>query len=176
MAMRLTDAMSALEPTWAEGVAVVQAVCAQLGPRETPPAAGDIVLSLSGAVSFPLGGIADLDASIQGVARLLAFVVRGGGCPVAIAKAIELAQYSPMTFASVKGFGAALAVVPAERGPRALAAYFWQARALVTDARGRTSRSHAAASGGARRPAYWSNPSPTPPGLYFPDKSTDTPL
>ena len=51
--MRLMDAIGRVEPTWVEAVAVVQAVCAQIGPGQAPPDLGGIMLSKSGAVSFP---------------------------------------------------------------------------------------------------------------------------
>ena len=130
-AMRLIDAMRALEPTWIEGVAVVQAVCAQLGPNEIPPAVGDIVLSDTGAVSFPLSGIAGADVAIQAVARLLTGFLRAGGCPLPVWEATERAQRAPMSFGSVSGFGAALTQFPAQRGPEQLAAFVQQARALA---------------------------------------------
>jgi hypothetical protein len=129
----LTDAMRCVEPTWTEGVAVVQAVCAQLEPGETPPAIGDIVLSRSGAVSFPLGGIVDVDVAIQAVGRLLTGFLRAGGGPLAAWEATELSRHAPMSFGSVQGFGAALTCFPT--------AYFQQSRDLVP------SRSRAATRG-----------------------------
>ena len=129
--MRLIDAMRCVEPTWIEGVAVVQAVCAQLDHGETPPAIGDIVLSRFGAVSFPLGGIIDVDVAIQAVGRLLIRFLRAGSCPLPVWEATELTRHSPMAFGSVRGVGAALTCFPAHRGPQELAAFFQQARDLV---------------------------------------------
>ena len=128
--LRLRDAMRRVEPTWIEGVAVVQAVCAQLDHGETPPAIGDIVLSEAGAVSFPLGGMSDVDVAIQAVGRLLTGFLRAGGGPLSAWEAVELTLHSPMFFGSVRGFGAALNCFPAHRGPRELAAYFKQSRDL----------------------------------------------
>ncbi len=123
--------MRCVAPTWIEGVAVVQAVCAQLERGETPPAIGDIVLSESGAVSFPLGGIVDVDVAIQAVGRLLTRFLRAGGGPLSAWEASELSLHSPMAFGSVRGFGAALTCFPPDRGPRELAAYVKQSRARV---------------------------------------------
>jgi hypothetical protein len=130
-AVRLSDAMRSVEPTWIEGVAVVQAVCAQLEPGETPPAIGDIVVSSSGAVSFPLGGISDADVAIQAMGRLLTSFLRTGGCPLVVWEATECARRSPMSFGSVRGFGAALTCFPALRGPQDLAAYVQVSRERV---------------------------------------------
>ncbi len=131
--MRLSEAMRCVEPTWIEGVAVVQAVCAQLEPGETPPAIGDIVFSSSGVVSFPLGGISDADVAIQAVGRLLTGFLRGGACPLAVWEATERARHDPMSFGSVRGFGAALTCFPTLRGPQQLAAFVQvsRERALV---------------------------------------------
>ncbi len=128
--MRLKDAMRRVEPTWIEGVAVVQAVCAQLEHGETPPAIGDIVVSEAGAVSFPLGGMSDADVAIQAVGRLLTGFLHAGGGPLSAWEAVELSLHSPMFFGSVRGFGTALNCFPAHRGPRELAAYFKQSRDL----------------------------------------------
>lgn len=128
---RLIDAMHYVEPTWIEGIAVVQAVCAQLDPGETPPAIGDIVLSASGTVSFPLGGIVMADVAIQAVGRLLTGFLRAGGCPLSVWEASERADRSPMSFGSVRGFGAALTILPAHRGPEQLAALVRQLRDLA---------------------------------------------
>lgn len=129
--MRLVDAMRCVEPTWVEGVAVVQAVCAQLARGETPPAIGDIVLLRSGAVSFPLGGIIDVDLAIQAVGRLLTVFLRVCGGPLSMWEATDLTRCAPMSFGSVQGFGAALTCFPTERGAQELAAYFQQSRDLV---------------------------------------------
>lgn len=129
--MRLVDAMRCVEPTWVEGVAVVQAVCAQLARGETPPAIGDIVLLRSGAVSFPLGGIIDVDLAIQAMGRLLTVFLRVCGGPLSMWEATELTRSAPMSFGSVQGFGAALTCFPTERGAQELAAYFQQSRDLV---------------------------------------------
>ncbi len=129
--MRLVDAMRCVEPTWVEGVAVVQAVCAQLARGETPPAIGDIVLLRSGAVSFPLGGIIDVDLAIQAMGRLLTVFLRVCGGPLSMWEATELTRCAPMSFSSVQGFRAALTCFPTERGAKDLAAYFQQSRDLV---------------------------------------------
>ena len=129
--MRLVDAMRCVEPTWVEGVAVVQAVCAQLARGETPPAIGDILLLRSGAVSFPLGGIIDVDLAIQAMGRLLSVFLRVCGGPLSMWEATELTRRAPMSFGSVQGFGAALTCFPTERGAQELAAYFQQSRDLV---------------------------------------------
>lgn len=126
--LRLSDAMRCVEPTWIEGVAVVQAVCAQLEHGETPPAIGDIIVSSTGAVSFPLGGISDADVAIQAIGRLLTGFLRVGGCPLAVWEATERARHAPMAFGSVRGFGAALTCFPALRGPQDLAAYVQSSR------------------------------------------------
>lgn len=129
--MRLIDAMRCVEPTWVEGVAVTQAVCAQLARGETPPAIGDIVLLRSGAVLFPLGGIIDVDLAIQAMGRLLTVFLRVCGGPLSLWEATELTRCAPMSFGSVHGFGAALTCFPTERGAQELASYFQQSRDLV---------------------------------------------
>ena len=129
--MRLLDAMRCVAPTWIEGVAVVQAVCAQLSLGETPPAIGDIVLLRSGAVSFPLGGMVDADVAIQAVGRLLAAFLRACGGPLALWDATDVARQAPMSFRTVHGFGAALTCLPTQRGAQDLAAYFRLAQALA---------------------------------------------
>ncbi|MEP7116148.1 MAG: hypothetical protein ABI880_01095 [Acidobacteriota bacterium] len=128
---RLVDAMRFVEPTWVEGVAVVQAVCAQIEPGETPPAVGDIVLSDSGAVSFPLGGMSGADVAIQAVGRLLTGFLHAGGCPLLIWDATEWAECAPMSFGSVRGFGAALTCFPRLRGAEQLMAFLRQSRDLA---------------------------------------------
>ena len=128
--VRLIDAMHCVQPTWSEGIAVVQAVCAQLDPGVTPPAIGDIVLSASGAVSFPLGGIVMTDVAIQAVGRLLTSFLHAGGCPLSVWEASERAERSPMSFGSVRGFGDALTIPPAHRGPAQLAAFVRQSHEL----------------------------------------------
>lgn len=144
--MRLVDAMGCVEPTWIEGVAVVQAVCAQLARGETPPAIGDIVLLRSGAVSFPLGGIIDVDLAIQGMGRLLTVFLRSCGGPLSMWEAAELTRRAPMSFGSVHGFGAALTCFPTEPGARELAAYFQQSRDLVRASSPTAARRRSAAS------------------------------
>lgn len=117
------DAILTVAPSWAEAVAIVQAVCAQLEPGRMPPAVGDLHIHPGGGVWFPPGGLIDEDVAIQLTARLLGRLVGGQSRPFELDDVIELAHLAPMTFASVRGFGASLTCVPADRGALLLAAY-----------------------------------------------------
>lgn len=121
--IRLVDGLRTIEPTWAEAVAVVQAVCAGLEPRRTPPAIGDIRISASGQVTFPPGGIVDDDVAIQLTARLLARLAQGCVRPLEVCDAIARADYAPMSYRTASGFGASLTCVRRDCGARYLAAY-----------------------------------------------------
>jgi len=129
--LRLADAMDRLEPTWVEAVAVVQSVCAQLGPGETPPALDAILISPSGAVSFPPAGVCDDISAVKGVGRLLSGILRKEGCPMQVWEATERAQRAPAVVGSARAFGAALTCLPAAQGPRELQQYAQSARELA---------------------------------------------
>lgn len=122
-AVRLAEALQAVEPTWAEAVAIVQAVCARLEPERTPPAIGDIRISARGQVTFAPGGLVDRDVAIQLTARLLARLAGGDHCPFEVSESIERAALAPMSFGSTRGFGDALTCIPRERAVQCLASY-----------------------------------------------------
>lgn len=130
-AMRLADAIGRVEPTWVEAVAVVQAVCAQLAPGHAPPGLGAIMISPSGTVSFSPDGMAEADAAVKAVARLLSVILRQGDCPLPVWEAIELAAHSPMKFGSPRAFGESLNVLAPDQAHKDLAAYFQMARQLA---------------------------------------------
>lgn len=129
--MRLVDVISRVEPTWVEAVAVVQAVCAQLEPGQTPPPVADIMLSTAGAVSFGSTGPGEGEAAVTAAGRLLTAILRQGDCPMPVWEATELARRSPGEFGTAKAFGASLTCFPAHQGPQELAAYVESSRRLV---------------------------------------------
>lgn len=60
--VRVADAIPTVgELSWAEAVAIVQAVAAQLEPGRMPPAIGDLRLCAAGYVTFPSSGLVDED-------------------------------------------------------------------------------------------------------------------
>jgi hypothetical protein len=122
-AIRVADAIRSIELSWAEAVAIVQAVCRQLEPARTPPAVGDLRICAGGLVTFPPGGMVDEDVAIQLTARLLTRLIGEGPWPLELCEAVERAHLAPMTFGSARGFGAALNCIPADRGAALLAAY-----------------------------------------------------
>ncbi len=130
--MRLMDAIGRVEPTWVEAVAVVQAVCAQIGPGQAPPDLGGIMLSTSGTVSFPPSEAADRDAAVRALGSLLTALLGKGGCPMPVWEASECARRSPDTFGSARAFGESLTCLPAHQGPQELAAYVQSSRQFVT--------------------------------------------
>lgn len=121
--VRVADAIRTVELSWAEAVAIVQAVAAQLEPGRMPPAIGDLRLCAAGYVTFPSSGLVDEDVAIQLTARLLTRLVGDGPWPLEFCTALERAQAAPMTFASVRGFGAWFTCVPEGGGATLLAAY-----------------------------------------------------
>lgn len=122
-AVRVAEAIRTIGLSWAEAVAIVQAVCQQLEPARTPPAVGDLRICARGVVTFPPGGMVDEDVAIQLTARLLARLIGDGPRPLELCEALERAHLAPMTFGSVRGFGAALTCIPADGGASLLAAY-----------------------------------------------------
>lgn len=122
-AIRVADAIRRVELSWAEAVAIVQAVCGQIEPARTPPAVGDLRICAGGLVTFPPGGMVDEDVAIQLTARLLTRLIGEGPWPLELCEAVERAHLAPMTFGSVRGFGAALQCIPADQGAALLAAY-----------------------------------------------------
>ncbi len=64
--MRLVDAITRVEPTWVEAVAVVQAVCAQLAPGQAAPDSRYDRVSARGDVSFIAVAGADDDDGRHG--------------------------------------------------------------------------------------------------------------
>lgn len=152
-AIRVADAMRRVDLSWAEAVAIVQAVCRQLEPGRTPPAVGDLRVCAGGLVTFPPGGMVDEDVAIQLTARLLTRLVGDGPWPLELCEAVERAHLAPMTFGSVRGFGAALQCIPADRGAVLLAAYV--RNVAGSGAHGQTDR---ATAGVTRRPTLaWLN-------------------
>lgn len=128
--VRLVDGMHLVEPTWVEAVSIVKAVCVQLAWRQMPPAIGDVVVTSSGRVSFPPGGIADEDVSIQAMARLLGQLLGRGLCPLQVWTAIDRATEAPMLFRTVHGFGDFLSCLPSVEIEGCLAAYVARVRAM----------------------------------------------
>lgn len=126
--MRLVDAIGRVDPTWVEAVAVVQAVCAQLDAGAAPPALTDIMLSSSGAVSFPASAPADAASAVRASGALLSAILRHSDCPLPVWEATEKARQSPSSYGSARGFGASLTCLPASHGPAELAGYFQDAR------------------------------------------------
>ena len=91
--------------------------------------------------------------AIQLTARLLTRLIGEGPWPLELCEAVERAHLAPMTFGSVRGFGAALQCIPADRGATLLAAY-------VRNVAGSSAHSHPdrATVGAARRPTLaWLN-------------------
>lgn len=129
--VRLADVMARVDPTWVEAVAIVQAVCAQLGPGQTPPAVGEITLSSHGSVTFPGAGACDGETAVKAVGRLLTTILRQGDCPMPVWEATELARRSPGQFGTAQQFGASLTCFPAHQGPQELASYVAASRRQV---------------------------------------------
>lgn len=133
--MRLIDAISRVEPTWVEAVAVVQAVCAQLAPGQAAPPLDAIMISASGTVSFPPMGHDDDPSVVKAAGRLLSAVLRSGDCPMPVWESMELARRSPQSAGSAQAFGRSLTCFPASQGPVELAKYYLAARQVVQTAR-----------------------------------------
>jgi hypothetical protein len=129
--MRLVDAISRVEPTWVEAVAVVQAVCAQLGPGQAAPPLDTIMISSSGTVSFPPAGASEDQSAVTAVGRLLSAVLRSGDCPMPVWESMELARRSPQSAGTAAAFGQSLTCFPAPQGPGELAKYYQAARRVV---------------------------------------------
>jgi hypothetical protein len=152
-AIRVADAIGRVELSWAEAVAIVQAVCRQIELARTPPAIGDLRIGAGGLVTFPPGGMVDEDVAIQLTARLLTRLIGAGPWPLELCEAVERAHLAPMTFGSVRGFGAALQCIPADGGAALLAAYV--RNVAGSSAHHQTDR---ATAGAARRPTLaWLN-------------------
>jgi hypothetical protein len=129
--MRLVDAITRVEPTWVEAVAVVQAVCAQLDQGQAAPPLDALMISASGTVSFPPAGPGDDVTAIAGVGQLLAAVLRTGDCPMPLWESMELARRSPRSAGTARGFGSSLTCFPPAQGRTELAKYFEAARRLA---------------------------------------------
>ncbi len=127
--VRLVELVTLGEPTWAEAVAVVQAVCAQLKPGEAAPALDAIRISSSGAVSFDPAGTADNLTTVTALGALLAAILRSESCPILVWEALERARYTPATFGDARAFGASLTCLPPANGPRELAQFVKSAQA-----------------------------------------------
>jgi hypothetical protein len=127
--VRLVELVTVGEPTWAEAVAVVQAVCAQLKPGEAAPALDAIRISSSGAVSFDPAGTADNLTTVTALGALLAAILRSDGCPMLVWEALERARYAPATVGDARAFGASLTCLPPANGPRELAQFVKSAQA-----------------------------------------------
>ncbi len=129
--VHLTEVMTRVDPTWVEAVAVVQAVCAQLAPGQTPPALADIMVSATGVVSFAASGLGESEAAVRAAGRLLSAILRQADCPMPVWEATELARRSPGTFGSARAFGESLTCFPAAQGPQELATYVASSRRLI---------------------------------------------
>ncbi len=127
----LVDAMARVDPTWVEAVAIVQAVCAQLEPGQTPPPIADILVSTTGAVSFGPTGLGDGETAVRAAGRLLTAILRQADCPMPVWEATEAARRAPGTFGSARAFGASLTCFPAHQGPQELAAYVESSRRQI---------------------------------------------
>lgn len=130
-AMRLVDAISRVEPTWVEAVAVVQAIATQLDEGRAMPALDDIMISASGTVSFPPTPPADDSTAVRAAGRLLQQILRSGDCPMPLWESMEVARRSPEVAGTVRGFGASLTCFPPAQGPNELAKYYQAARKVV---------------------------------------------
>lgn len=121
--IRLVDAMARVEPSWVEAVAVVQAVCAQLGAGEAVPALDAISISAAGAVTFaPTSAAPDL-AAVRGAGGLLTTILRAGVCPMPLWDATNRAAQAPASFGTARAFGATLSLMPDGQGVKDLQAY-----------------------------------------------------
>lgn len=129
--MRLVDAISRVEPTWVEAVAVVQAIAAQLGDGRAMPALDDIMVTASGTVSFTPTAPADDASAVRAAGRLLQQILRSGDCPMPLWESMELARRTPGVAGTVRGFGASLTCFPPAQGPIELAKYFHASRKVV---------------------------------------------
>jgi hypothetical protein len=132
--MRLVDAMSRVEPTWVEAVAIVHAICATLEPGRAMPSLDDIMISPAGAVSFPPTDRAPETAAIKAAGRLIALILRSGDCPMPVWESMELARRDPGAAGTARAFGLSLTCFPAAQGPAELAKYFQAARRVVAPA------------------------------------------
>jgi hypothetical protein len=126
--VRLVDVVAAVEPTWVEAVAVVQAVCAQLKPGDAAPALDAIRISSGGAVSFEPAGSADPLATVTAIGQLLAGILRSGDCPLPVWEVSERARRAPATVGDARAFGAALTCLPPAHGPKELSQFVQAAR------------------------------------------------
>lgn len=129
--MRLVDALSRVEPTWVEAVAVVQAVCAQLPPGQAVPPLECLMLAPSGAVSFPPGDASSDVAAVRAAGQLLSTILRSGDCPMPVWEATERARRAPDKVGTAASFGLSLDCFPVAQGPRELERYFQAARCLA---------------------------------------------
>mgnify|MGYP001222895684 CR=1 FL=1 len=126
--MRLVDAITRVEPTWVEAVAVVQAVCAQLAPGQAAPALDTITISPMGDVSFPPAGSSDDTITVGAMGRLLTDILRSSDCPMQVWEATERARRAPAAVGTARSFGAALTCLSRAQGPNDLRQYFEAAR------------------------------------------------
>lgn len=121
--IRLVDAMARVEPSWVEAVAVVQAVCAQLGAGEAMPALDAISISATGAVTFaPTSAAADVTA-VRAAGGLLTAILRSGVCPMPLWDATNRAAQAPASYGTARAFGATLTLVPEGQGAKDLQSY-----------------------------------------------------
>lgn len=119
------EAMRHVEPTWVEAVAVVQSVCAQLSAGQAAPTLQVLTLTPSGAVTFPAPSAGDDLAAVRSLGQLLRATVQGGVCPMQVWDAIERATCQPVSFGSVRAFGAALTGLTAvEQSTQDLCEYY----------------------------------------------------
>lgn len=129
--MRLVDAISRVEPTWVEAVAVVQAIAAELEEGRAMPALDDIMISASGTVSFPPTAPATDAVAVKAAGRMIQQILRTGDCPMPLWESMELARRTPESLGNVRGFGASLTCFPVAQGPSELGKYYQAARKVV---------------------------------------------
>lgn len=130
--LRLVDAMTRVEPTWVEAVAVVQAVCRQVPAGHALPALDAIVLEPGGAIGFAPTAKADDVAAVTAAGFLLSSILRTGDCPMPVWEAMERARRAPGRAGSARAFGASLTCFPAAQGPHELARYYDASRRAAT--------------------------------------------
>lgn len=121
--MRLVDAMARVEPSWVEAVAVVQAVCAQLGAGEAVPPLDAISLSATGAVTFAPTSAAPDHAAVRAAGELLTAILQAGVCPMPLWDATNRAAQAPASYGTARAFGATLSLMPEGQGAKDLQSY-----------------------------------------------------
>lgn len=128
MPVRLVDAITRVEPTWVEVVAIAQAVCAQLSPGQKAPALDSLSINPNGGVMFPPPGAGDEHAAVAAVGRLIAVLLGSGDCPMPLWELIEQARREPESVGNPAAYGRMLTCFPATLGPVELTRYYQAVR------------------------------------------------